>query len=495
MSKNISELLNNQNLLLEADKKRIELINGLNEENIKSSKKRVIEFLKAGFLNKNELIFLDIETEKFCIYNISKDKISRLINKSTLENYVYESYQLEFSISNFAKYMPKLCLMFLPNKPKIFKAHGELYFNTFRENSILATKHNIKDVDRIESIDFSKYPNTKILLDNLFPTKNALDYSLNWFSTIFNTLEKNRTTIVLKGIQRTGKGLLYDYFISYVLDSAHCVTISNEQLKTNFNDFLENKIFVVGNEIKGDFRDGNTTYEKLKMWTSEEEILIEGKNLKARKVMNSFNMMIFSNHDTPMQIQTSDGRYTIITTNDVRIKDIVGDMDKFINELKKERDGFLKDLIKLKYSKYQAGEPMENDDKRLIMEASTPKIELLANWLKKGDMDRIMEILEEFEEIATNKEIADIFNIDLEYVNDRKENLFKTLINEITEAFEIGYISNKNLFELYKIFVNHTDSSKKMATNLNTVLGDAIKFYQGKKQVRGRKIEISNIPF
>jgi len=490
----ISTLLNNQNSLIEFDKKRVELIQNLNEENIKSSKKRVIEFLKAGFLNKNELIFLDIETEKFCIYNLSQDKILRLNSKSILENYVYKNYKLEFSINTFAKYIPMLNLIFLPNKPKIFKTHNKLHFNTFRENSILATRNNIKDIDRITSLDLNKYPNIKILLNNLFTKKESLNYFLNWFSTILNTLEKNRTSIVLKGIQGTGKGLLYDFIISHILGSAHCITISNEQLKGRFNEELESKIFVIGNEIKGDFRDGNTSYEKLKMYITDEEILIEGKNLKTRKIKNFFNMMIFSNHDTPLQISPHDRRYSVITTNDIKIDELVDDMDIFINNLKKERDNFLKDLIKLKYSKYKASQVLENDDKRLIMEASTPKIELLANWLKKGNQDRIIEGLDEFKEIATNKEIAEIFNIELEFIENKKENLFKTLQNEVLEAFEIGIMANKILFSLYKIFVNHNDGTKKIATNLNTTLGKVMIYKYKNKTTRGREIGISNIP-
>lgn len=491
----ISTLLTTPNMLLEADKKRIELINGLNEENIKSSKKKVAKFLKAGFLNKNELVFLDIGTEKFCIYNLLKDKISRLNSKSTLENYVYESYQLEFSVNTFAKYIPKLNLMFLPNKPKIFKAYGELYFNTFRENQILATRHNIKDNDRLTRLDLNKYPSIKTLLNNLFPNEEALKYFLNWFSAILNTLTKNRTAIVLKGIQGTGKGLLYDFIISYALGKSHCITISNEQLKGRFNEELENKIFVVGNEIKGDFRDGNTSYEKLKMYVTDDEILIEGKNLKTRKVKNFFNLMIFSNHDTPLQISPSDRRYSVITTNDTKIDEIVMDMDSFIEELKKERSEFLKDLIKFKFSKYEASQILENDDKQLIIEASTPKIELLANWLKKGDEERIIEGLEEFEETADTKEIANIFNIDLEMVENKKETLFKNLQIEVLGAFEIGYIANKTLFTLYKIFVNYGDSTKKIGASLNSVLGKTRILRKKEKVFSGRKIGMGNIPF
>ena len=491
----INKLLNNQSSLIEFDSKRVELIQNLNEENIKSSKKRVIEFLKDGFLNKNELIFLDVETEKFCIYNLLTDKILRLNNKSILENYVYENYNLKFSIANFANYIPMLNLIFLPNKPKIFIAHNKFHFNTFRENSILATRNNIKSIDRLQSIDFKKYPNIKILLNNLFPKKEALEYFLNWFSVILNTLEKNRTSIVLKGIQGTGKGLLYDFIISHILGSAHCITISNEQLKGRFNEELENKIFVIGNEIKGDFRDGNTSYEKLKMYITDPQILIEGKNLKTRKIQNFFNLIIFSNHDTPLQISPHDRRYSVITTNDIKIDELVDDMDIFINDLKKERDNFLKDLIKFKYSKYKAHQVLENDDKRLIMEASTPKIELLANWLKKGNQDRIIEGLEEFEEISTNKEIAEIFNIELEFVNNKKENLFKTLQTKVLDAFEIGYIENTLLYILYRLFVNHNETSNKIGRNLKTILGHTISFRNKKNLCNGRKIGIANIPF
>jgi len=490
----IAELLNNQSNIVEFETKRVELVNNLNDENIKSSKKRVIDLLKSGFLNKNELLFVDIETEKFCIYNLSQDKILRLNSKSILENYVYENYKLEFSINTFAKYIPMLNLLFLPNKPKIFKAHNKLYFNTFRENSILATRHNIKDVDRLKSIDLNKYPNIEILLKNLFVNQDSLDYFLNWFSAILNTLEKNRIAIILKGIQGTGKGLLYDYIISYVLGSTHCITISNEQLKSRFNEELENKIFVIGNEIKGDFRDGNTSYEKLKMYISDDEILVEGKNLKTRKIQNFFNMMIFSNHDTPLQISPSDRRYSVFTTSDNKIDKLVDNMDKFIENIKKERDNFLKDVIKLKYSKYNASQPFENDDKRLIVEASTPKIELLANWLKNGDEIKIIDSIDNFFEVATNKEISEIFEIDLQFVVTQKAHKIEILKSEIRESFEIGLMTNNTLFTLYKIFVNHTDNTKKMATSLNSVLGDVIIFFQNKKTKRGRKIGFSNIP-
>jgi hypothetical protein len=346
----------------------------------------------------DELVFLDIETEKFCVYNIRKDTIIRLLNKSVLENIVFKNYNLKISISTFSSYIPILNVVFLPNKPKIFTTFDETYYNVFRENKILATRHQVK-ADRLDFIDFKKYPNIKILLDNLFQKKEYLDYFINWLSTIANTLKKNRTAIVLKGIQGSGKGLLYEYLISYLFNYDNCITISNDQLKSRFNEELENILFVVANEIKGDFKDGNTSFEKLKQWITDKDILIEGKNLKPRKITNFFNIMIFSNHDTPLQIQPNDRRYTVLTTNNIKIDYIVGieNMTDFIENIKLERDGLLKDIIRFNYNQYKASQPLENDDKQLIVEASTPKIELLANWLKNGNIDRIIDGIDELE--------------------------------------------------------------------------------------------------
>ena len=205
--------------------------------------------------------------------------------------------------------------------------------------------------------------------------------------------------------------------------------------------------------------------------------------------------MIFSNHDTPLQVQPNDRRYTVITTNNKKIDYIIGidKMDNFIENIKKERDIFLKDIIKFNFSKYKASQPLENDDKRLIVEASTPKIELLANWLKDGDMDRIIEGVEDLEHY-TNKELSDIFEIETISNIEKHENIEKLKINVI-DSFDMGFMNNQIATTIYKIFVNHSDTSRKIGSSLNNVLGQSYKKRINDKIPRGRKIKQIQIPF
>jgi len=462
------EVLSN---LEELEKKRIESVKiPRTEEHLAKIKNVIFDNLKQGFLNKNTLIFLDLKTEKFTLYDIKEDKIVRLMNKSILENLVYENYNFKMGISLFACFIPVVNFVFLPNKPKFFKKNMNKYFNLFRENEILATRHIIKKEDRLKELNFSKYPNIKILLDNLFPTKEYLNYFINWLSAIANTLEKNRTAIILKGIQGTGKGLLSELIIQHLFNFDNCITIGNDTLMSRFNEELENILFVFANEIKGNFKDGNTSFEKLKMWITDKEILIEGKNLKPKKIQNFFNLMIFSNNDTPLQIQPSDRRYTAITTKNFKIDDVVGveKMDNFMTNIKKERKAFLLDLIKFDYSNYKASQVLENDDKTAIVEASIPKIELLASWLKDGDIERIKEGIKDLVNYTT-KEIFDIFNID-----DNSYNIgimIENLLVEIDDSFESGFLDNALAITLYKIFVNHQDTSRKIGGYLNSAIG------------------------
>jgi hypothetical protein len=498
MKNGIKELLTNANLIKQCELKRLEIANNTATDNEAKALKLsdTMKLLKQGFLNKNKLIFLDIGTEKFCIYDISGNFIQRIDKNVTLESYVYQNFKVSIAGNTFFRTLPMLETRYTPHEPQIFFKDNNIYFNTFVETEILKTRHFIKPTDRIDNIDFSKYPNIYKLLKNVYPVKEHLDYTLNWYSTIFNTLKKTRTAILLKGVQGAGKGLIEEYLIYYAMGEENCITISNDTLNSRFNEELENVLFVFANEVKGNFHDGNTTFEKIKQWITDPRIVIEGKNIKRRVFKNYFNMVIHSNNDTPLQIQILDRRYTVFITNNQKINDIVthSNMDNFINNIKKERDDFLKDVIKLKYISSTAELPFDTEDKEQVIEASTPKIELLGYWLRNGDIDRIsseIDLLTTY----TDKELSLIFDI-TEITDIQKENSIKELKENINLAFYHGFINVEITTILYKIFINPTDGTRKIGLALNNVLGKSkLKKYNDTVS-RGRNIKKLNlIPF
>ena len=494
----ISKLLQDNQLVQNCEVQRVGVLNNklTDTDNMSVKRNTTLSLLKSGFLNNNELVFLEFESEKFCIFYIDTGKIKRLKNKSSLENLINESYRINISLKIFSAIIPILNITFSPNEKKIFYRGSRTHFNKFVENDILSTRHNIKDDERLSVLNWSNYPTIKNLLNNLFVKDSYLNYFINWFSTILNTLEKVPTSIILKGVEGAGKGVLFKYIIRYIFGNDYTIEIGNDQLRNNFNSSLENRLFVVANEIKGDFKDGNIMYEKLKSYITEDTLIIELKGIDEIELENHFNMLFFTNNDVPLQISPTDRRYSVFTTNDVDLKYIVGvdKMDTFIQNIELERDNFLKDVIKFNYVKYRASEVIDTDDKQAIVNASTSKIDLLGNWFKRGKIDDVLDGVDELYNY-TDKEIFLIFNCEVMTAN-LKSTLIPKLRNDIILAFDNGFLTNDLGITLYKIFVNHTDTTRKIGIALNTVLGKSEIKKINQKPIRGRKIKkIEEIPF
>lgn len=347
-----------------------------------------------------------------------------------------------------------------------------------------------------QNLDFlKKYPHIDLLLDNLFVLPARKKYFVNWLSAAFNTMRKNGTAIVLRGVQGAGKNVLYEQIIEYAIGRNYCLIIGNDDLKSNFNVALENKLFVLANEIKGDFRDGNSSYEKLKQYITDDEMRIEQKGVDSRKIINYFNMLIFSNNQTPLQIQSSDRRYTIYETNNISLKHVVEqelkiDMSNFIKAVQLEREGFVTDVVLYNFDLNMARTCMETDEKERIYRASMTKIEILNDKIKKQDsnfFDDMLEILENEDEeyvfsFLTDKKIP--------VINDNIKDTLVFIRNDIKSDYKQNLIKNKYLVFLYHFFVSKTDTTTKMGNHLTSFFGKSFNTRKNNEQIRYRHIDM-----
>ncbi len=236
-----------------------------------------------------------------------KDKTMRMILKKTYG---------EFLPKSAVEYISCKEMVFNPHKPLNFIVDGVEYANLFIKSKFLSFNSKGR---KINSIKWGKYKAIAPLFENVFKTRERMDYFVNWLAYGFQTLSKARTAIVSKGIQGTGKGVIFEKIIQYAVGEKYTTVLENEALKSRFNGELENKLFVLANEIKADFREGNSIYERLKMYVTDKEIRFEDKNIKARTIPNFFNIWLHSNNDVPLQIQGSDRRYTVFNTKSKKV--------------------------------------------------------------------------------------------------------------------------------------------------------------------------------
>lgn len=411
---------------------------------------------------------------------------------------------------NFFEKIELKMFEFDPQKPEEYEKSGISCVNTYQRTDVVKRGEEARNEIRVADLRrgvkwIEQYPHINRLLDNLFVSAVRKEYYINWLATALITRRKNRTAVVLRGAQGTGKGLLWEQIIEYAVGYDYCATIGNDDLRTNFNSALESKLFILANEVKGDFRDGNNMYEKLKMYVTDDELRIEQKRVDSRKVRNYFNVMITSNHTTPLQIQHGDRRYTVYETSDKKIKEVAEEefgetIEQYVRGIKEERDNFIHDLLLYDYDQQKAAQCQDTDEKERIYRASVPKSEIFAYKVKTLDYDFFTNDIVEIAEGMGNESfwaLADrsgVPNIEgdqaatIEYVGNDMMQMIR----------DGGKALNNHLFFFFAIFTGET-SPQKIGTALTAHFGTSrsIKLADSRKNVRVRYVDakIDEIPF
>lgn len=409
---------------------------------------------RTGHLTDTDIMFYDISFDRYVYQNLRTKKLSFYKEKAAIKK-SYELVNYLVKGKHIVEELPVYICVFDPTKSGgFYEEHGEKYFNFFEEPEAFALKRASEH--KSNNITFlKKYKYFNILLKNLLVKEDYLEYFVNWLSVIINERIKTRTAIIFKGIEGTGKGVLWDQLITPLFSDKYTVTVENEGLRSQFNGQLENKLFVLFNEIKGDFRESATLYEKLKIYISDSEISINNKYGGAGKSSNFFNSIFFSNNSLPVQISPRDRRYTVFNTGNTTLTQICESLgittDDFIAGLKQERDSFIKDLFAYDYNISRACNTMVTEEKTIISESTTPKLQLISAKLKEQDFNWLYE--RGVETIETMK--FDIEGAQEAIINDLEQKFFYFLENHLTQ----GFISNIDLVTLYRLFVNFEETS------------------------------------
>lgn len=355
-------------------------------------------------------------------------------------------------LRNFKPYIKE----FAPLKPAFF---GE-FFNTYKPNGFLDVQvENILHVEKFVEISMpQRYPAINALLENIAPYIDERVFLLNWLSTILNTAKKTKTAIILKGIQRTGKGVFASKIIEYAMHESNCFVATNANLSDNFNSYLEDKLFITFDEVKGDFHKDKDIANKIKLIVSEENISIRTMHTNPYMIRFTANCIFLSNEDLPIPMDQSDERLSVIETKSKTLFQVAQgmnlDLTQFIELLEKERDAFLIHLKMCKFNKQLAMSTIQNKTKKAIQDATSTTQAVLKTAFRSQDLETISEILDEA--IQDTKDItlvkADVESLvsgEYEMTKVKKTIPFPhTNINMkimFMEEFKAGLLSNTSL--------------------------------------------------
>ena len=406
------------------------------------------DYKKLGFATQKYSVLLDYERNGY-VY-INKYGFLSPLAKTTLSDFFYadfyqdrDFYEIKYTKEGkqqkekipddkafdldikkfFLKEISKGNFIFDPNKPRISFKGKIVDINTFFKTEI--AKNTLKERDNRSKNEsgnlfenqkgfkglhqdltfLDKYSYTKAFLKNLFcyncesekEADERLLWVLSWMSKSFVNYDKRRTAIVIHGSQGTGKDTFIRVFFQRYYGKKFCAVISNEQLKSNFTSpELATCLFCQMNEIKGDFRDGNIIFDKIKSLITEPYFRHELKGQNSIHLPNFFNIIISSNDTKPVQVSDTDRRYSVFYSGKslkaLAQEEFNCDTAQFLENLEKEADNFLLDLICFNYGVVNPDECLNTREVGILKEATNSKMTIFTNNLKIGNIDEIKEV-------------------------------------------------------------------------------------------------------
>ena len=300
--------------------------------------------------------------------------------------------------------------IFNPNKPRI-SVEDVFEDEIVKINRFFKTEIAKKSLDERkkgllhQDLTFlDKYSYTKAFLKNLFcdqcETQEEADerllWVLSWMSKSFVNYDKRQTAIVIHGANGTGKDTFIRVYFKRYYNEKFCAVVSNEELKSHFtSQKLETSLLCQMNEIKGDFRDGNIVFDKLKTLITEPLFKHELKGQNSVYLPNFFNIIICSNDTKPIQVSDTDRRYSVFYSGKslkaLAQEKFSCDTTQFLENLEKEADNFLVDLVCFNYDVAKPDDCLNTREVGILKLATNSKMTIFTNNLKIGNIDEIKE--------------------------------------------------------------------------------------------------------
>jgi len=345
------------------------------------------KYLEITIMKKESIYTNEVEEVKK-IEHVEKEVVSKRIQLEAKK--MINSLLSSKDVNIIMGWLDPYTKIYAPTKKKIF---GE-YFNVYTPNGFLEVQvEQIQELEKFVSVSMpEKYPAINALFKNLAPEHEERSYFINWLSYIFNTSRKTRNTIAFLGMQGTGKGVLQEFIIEYAIHRDNCYTVTNQDIASSFNGYLENRLFLVFNEIKGSFNESSTQADKIKPFITDSAVSVNDKHKKQVLIDNYANCLFFSNHDLPFQIEDKDRRYSIIKTQyrtltQVAEEDFNMTINEFLEKVRTERDDFIIELKMVKYNEDDAIKLLDNEAKEKIKEQTNTTKEVIKNKLLDKDVE------------------------------------------------------------------------------------------------------------
>ncbi len=212
-------------------------------------------------------------------------------------------------------------------------------------------------------------------------------WMLNWLAAFFQTLRKSQVSLLLRGEQGAGKGILFERVISPLFGETFCPIVDDERLKARFNTWALNAVFINLDEIShGDKKDRVKTKNILKKLITSERLQIEGKGENAGEKRIFANILITSNEPLPVSIEPSDRRFTVFETGG-SLRRSGWNIEETLKRIDSELMAFAAFLRSYPVDMVLYDTAMDTEEKRAIVEQTNNRMAVFIDAIGRRDID------------------------------------------------------------------------------------------------------------
>lgn len=309
------------------------------------------------------------------------DPVERRVELHTSNESAARAWMHEYGLAQ-KSYLPHYSLLFDPTSDVQFM-HGNTVINTFRITDYMATSPKTGTPSMLEELPPLTNKIIRSILGN--PEDHVVTHFINWLAHVFQTRTKTKTAWVLNGVEGSGKGTFIEWVLKPLFGAEHVAQVTYANLNKEYNQFLENALFVVIEEadIRG-VDNAEDVMSKVKNWIADDTITIRKMNTDHFNATNYSNFILNTNGRTPANISGTDRRFNFGERQDQRWYPTVNELDIAHNG--RELEAFADVLKRWPVDAYAASMVIDTEAKRDAHEATTTINQQIADAVIKGDL-------------------------------------------------------------------------------------------------------------
>jgi len=334
---------------------------------------------------------------------------------------------------------------FNPSSMQEFYSAGSVYIrNTFKPTPLM-----------LEAEVSDDYPETilKLIYHLVNRDEDRAVWFINWLAYFFQTLKRSQVSLLLRGSQGAGKGILFDEIIKPLFGRDQTIQINDKSLGTQFlGSIIEGRLFYNLDEVQHDLASSKKVKNFLKALVTNNAIILEKKFQNMERETPLYGqVLITSNEPYALEIEPSDRRFTVYTTGE-KLESVkwlgFTNYHSMSAAIKKELQSFANYLYSYKVDTRLANTAQDTEEKEALVGATTDRFQQFAHAIKRKDLPF-------FESIKDTEDYGELSD--------------QHLLSDLQTDFEKNRVNKSSLKRLFELIYEEEISSKKLLSKLRVV--------------------------